>query len=87
METKFDEYLEFPCSFSYKVIGHAHDDLLENVVKAVQIHAPGDYAPTIRPSSKGTYHSVSINVTVTDKAHIEALYTELGNVKGVIRVL
>ncbi|SDJ05529.1 MULTISPECIES: DUF493 family protein YbeD [Ferrimonas] len=87
MNTKFDELLEFPCHFPFKVIGHASEQLPDQVVAVVQAHAPGDYHPTVRPSSKGSYHAVTINITATSKEQLETLYTELGAIDGVIRVL
>ncbi|MDI5823439.1 DUF493 family protein, partial [Salmonella enterica subsp. enterica serovar Kentucky] len=42
------------------------------VVEVVQRHAPGDYSPTVKPSSKGNYHSVSITINAT---HIEQVET------------
>ena len=85
--TKFDELLEFPCQLTFKVMGLAQEDLPTKIVEVLQKHAPGDYAPTIKPSSKGTYHSVAIAVTVTSKEHIELLYTELSNIDIVRYVL
>ncbi len=87
MDTKFDEYLEFPCDFTYKVIATARDTLPDEVVQVVQQHIPGDYAPTTRPSSKGSYHSVAISVRVESKEHIETLYKSLASIEGVRRVL
>ncbi len=87
MNTKFDELLEFPCKFPFKVLGVAHEDLPNQVVEVVQKHAPGDYTTTVKPSSKGNYHSVTIYVTVTSKEHVETLYTELGNIELVRHVL
>ncbi|WP_028110481.1 DUF493 family protein YbeD [Ferrimonas futtsuensis] len=87
MDTKFDELLEFPCRFPFKVIGHADESLPDKVVAVIQTHAPGDYQPAVRPSSKGSYHSVTINITATSKEQLETLYTELGAIDGVIRVL
>lgn len=86
--TKFDQYLEFPCLFSFKVLGVAHDDLVDQVMLVVRQHTDaGDYSPTVKPSSKGNYHSVSVSVTVTSKEHIELLYTELGKLELVRYVL
>lgn len=58
MNTKFDELLEFPCKFPFKVLGVADPALPDRVVEVLQQHAPGTYSPTVQPSSKGTYHSV-----------------------------
>ena len=64
LNTKFDELLEFPCSLSFKVMGVADPQLIPDVVSVIQSIAPGDYAPTVKPSSKGTYHSLAIPVIV-----------------------
>lgn len=86
--TKFDEYLEFPCQFSFKVLGLAQDELVDQVMAVVRQHTDaGDYSPSVKPSSKGNYHSVSVTVTVTSKQHIELLYTELGRIELVRYVL
>ncbi|MDX3772920.1 DUF493 family protein YbeD [Chromatiaceae bacterium AAb-1] len=86
--TRFDEYLEFPCLFNFKVLGVAHDSLVDQVMAVIRQHAgAGDYSPAVKPSTKGNYHSVSVKVTVIDKAHIELLYTELGKLELVRYVL
>lgn len=56
MKTKLNELLEFPTPFTYKVMGQALPELVDQVVEVVQRHAPGDYTPTVKPSSKGNYH-------------------------------
>ncbi|ABN62760.1 MULTISPECIES: DUF493 family protein YbeD [Shewanella] len=87
LDTKFDELMDFPCAFPFKVVGEAHETLTDKVVAVVQKHAPGDYSPSTKTSSKGSYHSITIRVTVTSKDHIEILYTELAAIEGVRRVL
>ncbi|WP_341503381.1 DUF493 family protein YbeD [Gallaecimonas sp. GXIMD4217] len=87
MQTQFDELLEFPCQFPFKVLAQADEHLAEQVVAVVQQHAPGDYSPEIRPSSKGTYISVTVQVTVTSKDHVESLYKALGAIEKVKYVL
>ncbi|MGI2065571.1 DUF493 family protein YbeD [Shewanella sp. MF08487] len=87
LDTKFDELMDFPCAFPFKVVGEAHETLTDRVVAVVQKHAPGDYSPSTKISSKGSYHSITIRVTVTSKDHIEILYTELAAIDGVRRVL
>lgn len=87
MKTKLNELLEFPCSFTYKVMGEAKPELVDHVVEIVQRHAPGDYSPAVKPSSKGNYHSVSITINATHIEQIEALYEELGNHELVRMVL
>lgn len=87
MNTNFDQLLEFPCSFPFKVVGAADEALADKVVSVVQKHAPGDYTPETKKSSKGSYYSITIRITATSKEQLETLYTELGAIDGVIRVL
>ncbi|GAB55258.1 hypothetical protein GPUN_1128 [Glaciecola punicea ACAM 611] len=87
METKFDELLDFPCMQTFKVMGIAHEELPTQVISRLQTLAPGDYAPTIRPSSKGTYHALSIAIKVTSKEHMETIYIELSKLELVKVVL
>ncbi|RUO31389.1 DUF493 family protein YbeD [Aliidiomarina sanyensis] len=87
MKTKFDELLEFPCDFTFKVMGVASGDLADQVIEVIQAHAPGDYSPEIRPSSKGNYYSISVSVVVNSKTHIETLYRALADIDDVRYVL
>jgi len=86
-KTKFDELVDFPCHFTFKVMGVAVDDLPEQIIAVLQQHAPGDYSPTVKPSSKGNYHSVSISVKVESQQHIETLYQSLADIDDVRYVL
>ncbi|MEJ6077237.1 DUF493 family protein YbeD [Vibrio sp. 1-Bac 57] len=87
LNTKFDELLEFPCSLSFKVMGMAHPQLVPEVISVIQQIAPGDYSPTIKPSSKGNYHSLAVPVIVTSKEHIEEIYSELNKLELVRFIL
>ncbi|ELV8691232.1 DUF493 family protein YbeD [Vibrio vulnificus] len=86
-DTKLKDLLEFPCSFTYKVMGYAKPELPEKVLEVIQRHAPGDYSPAVKPSAKGNYHSVSINITATSIEQVETLYKELGEIDIVRMVL
>ena len=87
LNTKFDELLEFPCTFSFKIMGIAEPQMTLDVIRIIQKHAPGDYSPTVKASSKGTYHSLSIPVTVTSKEHIETIYSDLNTLELVRCIL
>lgn len=86
-KTKLHELLEFPCDFPYKVMGLAQPDLQDKVLAVVQKHIPGDYSPTIKPSSKGNYHSVSVTVRAENIEQIQSLYKELAEIDIVKMVL
>lgn len=87
MKTKFDELLDFPTVLNFKVMGIACDELPDLIIAQVQALAPGDYSPTIKPSSKGNYHSVSIPIRVTSKEHIEQIYQALDSIEQVRYIL
>lgn len=87
LNTRFEELMDFPASFPFKVVGDANENLTDKVVEVVQQIVPGDYAPTSKVSSKGTYQSVTVRVTVQNKIEIESLYQKLADIDGVKRVL
>ena len=87
LNAKFDELLDFPCQFPFKVLGVADDALADQVIAVLQQHAPGDYSPSIKPSSKGNYLSVTVTVTATSKEHLETMYSALGQIELVRVVL
>lgn len=86
-QAKLKDLLEFPTSFTFKVVGENRPDLMDDVVSVVQKHAQGDYNPTLKESGKGTYHSISITITAENIEQVEILYKELAEIKGVRMVL
>ncbi|AWF42029.1 hypothetical protein CSC16_2202 [Proteus mirabilis] len=68
-------------------MGHAKPELVDQVVEVIQRHAPGDYTPSVKPSSKGNYHSVSVTINATHIEQVETLYKELGELELVRMVL
>lgn len=86
-DKKLKDLLEFPCAFTFKVVGAKRDDLVEDVVAEVQKVAKGDYNPSVKESGKGTYHSVSITLQAENIDQIETLYTTLSKIDGVRMVL
>lgn len=87
MKTKFDEYLEFPCQFPFKVVGHADPELMDKVVSVIQTYAPGDYQPSRKESGKGNFQSISVTITATSKEQIESLYQALSEIDTARMVL
>jgi putative lipoic acid-binding regulatory protein len=89
MDTKFDEILEFPCEFGFRVMGVATDQLPVRINAVLDDMAPKKYKqlPGVRVSSTGKYHSISYSLTVTSKEHIESLYKTLSDIDIVRYVL
>lgn len=85
-QPKLKDLLEFPCSFTFKVMGENKPELADRIVEVIQRHAPGDYTPKVTPSSKGTYSAVSVNITATSIEQVETLYKELGEI-DIVRVV
>lgn len=86
-QAKLKDLLQFPCPFTFKVVGVHRDDLVDDVIAVTQIHAKGDYTPTQQRSTKGTYNSVSIEILAVNIEQVETLYTELAKIEGVRMVL
>ena len=87
LDTKFDELLEFPCQFPFKIIGTHDATLTDRVMEIAQNLAPGSYTPTTKHSSKGTYSSITLRIEVTSKEQLESLYSAFAQIDGVKRVL
>ncbi len=86
-QQKLKDLLEFPCSFTFKVVGAAREGLIDDIVSEVQKVVKGDYNPSLKESGKGTYHSVSITIQAENIEQVETLYTDLAKIEGVRMVL
>ncbi len=81
------ELLEFPCQFTYKVMGYAKPELTDKVLSVISSHVPGPHTAKLKESGKGTYHAVSVTITATSIEQVETLYKELGEIDIVRMVL
>lgn len=86
-QQKLKDLLEFPCNFTFKVVGKKRADLADDVVVVVQKYIKGNYTPREQISSKGTYSSISIDIVAENIEQVETLYTELAKIEGVRMVL
>lgn len=74
-----EDVWDFPNTFEIKVMGRANCNLEEAVATILEQHA-GDYVPesiSIKPSSKGTFVSITAKLTVENKLQLESVYTAL----------
>jgi putative lipoic acid-binding regulatory protein len=84
-----DTLFEFPCDFPLKVMGRKTDDFRSIVLGIVQKHA-GPIEPSNieeRPSSSGSYLSLTCTFTAQSKAQLDELYRELTAHERVMVVL
>jgi len=71
--------LEYPLDYTFKVMGLAADDFAEHarrLVAAVVGEAPPEQV-TVRASTQGKYHSVSVAVRLASEAQRRAVYQAL----------
>ncbi|CAL4325127.1 UPF0250 protein YbeD [Buchnera aphidicola (Neophyllaphis podocarpi)] len=86
MKNKLHELIKFPCNFTYKVIGMAHPELVDKIIRVIQLQIPGDYAPVVKKSNRGNYLSISITIFASNINQIEHLYYELSRI-NIVRIV
>ncbi|MCK4621235.1 MAG: DUF493 domain-containing protein [Desulfuromonadales bacterium] len=73
-----EDLLAFPCHYQFKALGVAGDRFKQAIVTAVAKHVPvGTDAVRSRPSGKGTYQSVSVQVTLQNYQQLTSIYAEM----------
>jgi uncharacterized protein len=81
--------LAYPLRYTFKIMGLASDDFAEHarrLVARVVGSAPAERV-TVRQSSGGKYHSVSVNVLLVNEAQRRAVYQELWDDERVVYYL
>ena len=89
MPTPADTLLEFPCRFPIKAMGRNEDGFVEHARELVGACFPDIGAADVRAraSGGGKYLSVTITVTATDKAGLDAAYRALAASERVLLAL
>ena len=74
-----ESLLTLPCSFPIKVMGKTEEGFAQAIVAIVLRHAPDYDAATVemRPSSAGTYLSLTCTVNAVSRIQLDALYRDL----------
>ncbi len=74
-----NELMQYPCSFTLKVMGKTSDEFEAAVCNIVRKHIPnlGEGAIQIRPSKNQAYTALSVTFTAKSKQQLDALYTEI----------
>lgn len=78
---RIEALLEFPCDFPIKVIGQPHDAFEATIAALVNTHIEDFDADTISatPSRTGRFVSLTINVQVSNREQLQALYLDLAD--------
>lgn len=76
-----DSLIEYPSDFPIKVMGLMREDFAQTIVEVVQLHDPSFHAGKMemRPSSKGTYLSLTVTVRATSREQLDNLYRALSS--------
>lgn len=74
-----DSLIEYPSDFPIKVMGKAHPELAQTLTELVLQFDPQLDPATIemRPSSSGTYLSLTFTVRATSRQQLDDLYRAL----------
>lgn len=81
--------IEFPCAYTIRIMGDAHETFVDVVFDIMLNHAPEIKREhvTTRPSSKGTFVSVHIVIQATGEEQLKAIDTDLKNYSSVKMVI
>lgn len=76
-----DSLIEYPSDFPIKIMGAMHDAFAQTMVEVVMQHDPSFDAGKMemRPSSKGTYLSLTVTVRATSREQLDNLYRALSS--------
>ncbi len=80
---------DFPCPYTFKVIGESGDEFVQNIVAAVRFGMKYDFDPPFqtKQTAAGRYVSLTFEPVVENPDQILAVYAELQQQQGVILLL
>jgi putative lipoic acid-binding regulatory protein len=81
MSQPTDSLIEYPSDFPIKIMGLMQDSFAQTMVEVVVRHDPTFHAGKMemRPSTKGTYLSLTVTVRATSREQLDNLYRELSS--------
>ena len=71
--------IEFPCAYPIKIMGTASGTFVDEIVSICRNHAPEvqDKHVSVRPSSKGNYTAVTVQIEATGVDQLQLLFADL----------
>jgi uncharacterized protein len=81
--------IEFPCRYPVKVMGEAHEHFHIEVLAVFRQHAPEvtDKNLSMRPSAKGNFVALTIEIEATGVEQLSNLFADLKKLAAVKLVL
>ncbi|CAN5695733.1 YbeD family protein [soil metagenome] len=73
--------IEYPSDFPIKIMGLMHETFAQTMVEVVVLHDPTFHAGKMemRPSSKGTYLSLTVTILAVNREQLDNLYRDLSS--------
>lgn len=73
--------IEYPSEFPIKVMGLMQESFAQTIVEVVVLHDPTFHAGKMemRPSTKGTYLSLTVTVLAINREQLDNLYRDLSS--------
>lgn len=73
--------IEYPCEFPLKVMGLMQESFAQTIVDVVILHDPTFHAGKMemRPSTKGTYLSLTVTILAVNREQLDNLYRALSS--------
>ena len=81
MNRSDDSLIIYPCDFPIKIMGATQENFAQTIVDVVRLHDPEFDAGkmAMRPSSKGSYLSLTVTVHATSREQLDNLYRALSS--------
>jgi uncharacterized protein len=81
--------IEFPCDYSFKVIGRATPDFDARIVAIINKHQDKPFEGQLKhkDSKEKNYQSYAVTIHAKSKEHLQALFEDLKKDKDVMMVL
>lgn len=81
MSEPSESLIEYPSEFPIKIMGAMHEAFAQTIVELVVLHDPTFHSGKMemRPSTKGTYLSLTVTVYATSREQLDNLYRALSS--------
>ena len=79
--------IEFPVDWNFRIVCDSKVDVSDDLIKVLKSFGVNELPKTANKSSGGKYVSYGIKVTFHDKATMDLMALQLGQVNGVKMVL
>tara|TARA_E500000305_G_C3953762_1_gene203509 strand:- start:468 stop:755 length:288 start_codon:yes stop_codon:yes gene_type:complete len=80
---------DFPCPYTFKIIGLANESFIQDVVSAVRKGMQFDFDPPYesRESSGGKHIALTFEPVAENSTQVLSVYSEIQTIEGVILLL